>query len=624
MLGLLIVRDRNIFFIFRTIGIALAFTVVGSFFMGYLHIKLIPQNYLIFLAAITCAVFLLDCFRRKKIFSFWDEIKKFNFEKRTVILATLFFIVPVLACLLYFESNLGIPRYISIDSAYHFMLGRYINESHQLLFFSRDLYFQDPVNYPFGTSVITSLTSSLFSFFAYGQFYNLLNIFFFALVTTYFFSVAYRKIPIRTKTGLFLFLILNCFGFFFNLMSMGFFSQLVGLFFLILFVDFYPEIKNSAWGSVLSGVLLSVLFFTYIYWLPIALLFILFQNIDFKNIKKSIYNKRNILNILIFAGVFLAISMPYIIALINFRFLRFASDNGGAYKTFFLNFVIMAPFIMVGLSSMIKNWLEENNPVATFFISSFLFSLILYILYEFDIASEYTLAKSYYLIGPIFYYMSIVGMEGAFFNMKNKTFASAKITISDKSVFWEIKNKTLNYVFMVTYLSIIFLVILVPFEKMDRNFEVVKSPSLKMNTWKLNGRIFDVFYFNSQVINTDNLRTNRAKLTKNWDFLNKVEHYMPQQEDLEKVMVIANADYSFWFYSMTWIWPRTPINNSESIWKKLPTYSTWLSQRQSDTLVLLDTPETNTWITDNNFDFSNFNIMYKVGENYVLQLKKSS
>ncbi|HRY82968.1 MAG TPA: hypothetical protein P5099_03970 [Candidatus Moranbacteria bacterium] len=330
------------------------------------------------------------------------------------------------------------------------------------------------------------------------------------------------------------------------------------------------------------------------------------------------------LNILIFATVFLAISLPYFIALINFRFLRFASDNGGTYKTFFLNFVIMAPFIMVGLSSMIKNWLKENNSVATFFISSFLFSLILYVLYEFDIASEYTLAKSYYLIGPIFYYMSIVGMEATFFNMKNKTFASAKITISDKSVFWEIKNKTLSYVFMVTYLLIIFLAILIPFEKKDIHFEIAKSPSLKMNTWKLNGRIFDVFYFNSQVINTDNLRTNRAKLTKNWDFLNKAKHYMPQQEDLEKVMVIANADYSFWFYSMTWIWPRTPINNSESIWKKLPDYNTWLNQRNSDTLVLLDTTETKTWIADNNFDFSNFNIMYKVGENYVLQLKKSS
>lgn len=619
LISLLLIKNRGVFFVFRAIGIILSLIAVGSFVLNYFNIKLYLQNYLIFFAGILLAVYLFDYLKHNKISSPVDEIKKFKFEKHISILVVISFAVSVFISFLYFENKFDIPRYMSIDASYHFLLGKYVNENNQLLFFNKDLYFKDPINYPFGTSIITSLFSSLLFFIPYVKTYNLLNIFFYAAVTAYFFLVAYQKIKLRTKTAVFLFIFLNCLGFFFNLMAFGFFSQLVGLFLLIFFIDLYPEIKNTTSGSVLAGIILSALFFTYIYWFPVAILFMLLKNIDAKNIKNYVLNKKNILNLSASALTFLVIAAPYLIALYNFNVLGFISDNGGTYKTFFLNFFMLAPFMVLGLFDLTRSWAKENNSVAAFFISGFFFSFILYILYLSGVASQYALAKSYYLLGPILYYAGAIGIESVFLKLKS----TDKDGPDNKSFWYGLKNEKFPYIFGITLISIIALVILIPFFKNDDKFDLKNSPSLKMNTWKLNGNIFDVFYFNSQLIRKNSEKTNRIKLSqRHLLFFSNVRKHMPS-DDLTKTMVIANPDYSLWFYAMTWVWPRTSIDGSESIWRKLPDYNTWLAQRSSDTLILLDTPETREWIKDSAFNFDNFEVLYKEGKNYILRLKNS-
>jgi len=623
IIGISTIKDRGVLFFPRTIGVVLSFIVITSFPLSYFKIKLVLSNYLLVLTAITCLMYAFYCFRNKKIISPVNELKKIKFEKKNTIIALLFLIIPVMISLIYF-GDLGKPRYLSLDAAYHFMLGKYINENHQLLIFNKDLYFKDPIVYPFGASVITSFISSLFSSVSYMKIYQFLNMLFFALVCAYFTLLSQKKLPFKTKTGILLFLVLNCFGFFFNLMAFGFFAQLVGLFFLLLFVDLYPEIRNTITGSIFSGIILSALFFTYIYWVPIAVLFILMYNFNLENIKKSIADKKLLLNLLIVGLTFIAISTPYIITLYNFRFLRFISNNGGTYKTFFLNFALLTPFIIAGGFITIKNWIKENNPISAFFLSSAVFFFVLYILYAvFGIASQYSLAKSYYLFGPILYYISVIGIESIFLKIKSDTRISIKIEDPhDINKNREFNIKKIGYIFTAIIAFIIILITLSPLIIND-SFNINKSPLTEMRTWGLNGRFFDIFYLNSKLIKENDLNTNRIKISTNQLFFFKhaAKHI---SNNTTKVMVIANPDYSFWFYAMTWIWPRTAIDGSESIWKKLPEYNVWLTQREGNILILLDTPETKEWVIKNNFNFDNYETIYRKGQNYILKLKNDS
>lgn len=582
-------KGNFVFFFLRSLGILASVMVVFSLYFSYLSV---PLNLYSFSVLFLFLSFLLArlspekaSFSFRKIFSLegfcFCDLKTFLF-----VLA-----VSLGLSLSYFEFSFHLPKFISVDASVHHYMGKYVLENERLIFTARDLFIKDTDTYPFGTSVVTAVFSRFIPFSSHLEKFQLFNLLLLCLLNAYFLLFIKKYFPFKSKFLFLSLLILIIFGFFFNMMIMGFASQLLGLYLLLFLVDVYKSLDKYGSGlkNIFSAVVLSAILFTYIYWLPIALLFIFFDLV--KNIRK------------VFPAfiIFAALSSPFIFSLCQVNILKFAGSDGLTYKIFLLNFILFIPFILSGFHCLVKE-LPRRNSGHFFIFSSLTYFLILAALYfTTNSIADYTFAKSFYLIGPLLYFLALYALD--------KTYA--KLPPAHRAI--------LKFSLAVLLVFFVFL----PLAKKRENFSEKRKTSLEMDFGGTNGRILDIFYFNAKSIKNSTKEGAKLNLNqKKKNFIENFSAYLGEKNKPQNIAVVADPDTSLWFYSLSWVWPREKIDGSFSVWENgLFDYEKWKKQRKTPYLIILDTKASQEWKERNRFNTDEYTTIYEEGNNYLLKAK---
>lgn len=591
-LNLFNTEENGLTFILKFLCFISVLLILFGFYFGLFNISLSSWHYNSTLLLLSILIGIINKKTLKKM-----SPRKFKLKINSSIVLLITVITSALLSIVYFKYNFDSPQFISIDGSVHFLLGKFINENNQLLFWKRTLYFRDPETYPFGTSIITSLFSRTLPFINYLKSFQILNAIIFTGLNLYFISLSLQREAISKILIFSLYIPLIIFGFFYNMMAMGFMPQMLGLLLLLFLVDIYDGLIQKWLGVIFISITLTVIFFTYIYWLPVALLFLVFKNYDL--LKKTKDEKIKFISLL---AISLLLSLIYATSLYEFQILNFASSDGGTYKIFLLNFVIFIPFICSAIPKIISSLKDKKDSWSSLILSSLLYFTILQVIYAFGKVSQYTLMKSVYLIGPILYYLFVFGLSLITKEITNK-------------------KKTLLTAPLILILS---LTIYFSFFNVDKSFNLSTAPSFFINNWTLNGRILDIFYLNGQTTNNPSPDSHKYNLSdEQIDFARKIKKHIPKDFKSNNIMVVASPDESLWFYAMTWIWPRVRINGKDSIWDPI-SYHDWLIQHESPLLVLFDTKSTKKWMISNDFILDDYTILYQEGENYLLKLNKEN
>jgi len=580
----LLSSKRDVFFIFRSIGFFFIIVVISNPLFQYLSIPINSKNYTILFILLAIIIFALKYLTFRNFSFLKNKLYKKNSKDFMTLL--FFLLIIILSALWYFHWNLTLPQYSSVDAAVHFrhnsalFLDKSLNSSYGFLFGGTYLIFNS-------LSELFFTKSSLINF-------QLYNIFIFSTISLYLLFLFKKSIFISNKILLFLAFLLATYGYIFNIFMMGFVPQATGLFLLLFFVDTYKEFSTRWYGILTSLCTLITITAVYIYWIPVAILFILIKNLNWLiNIKKT--NKKKIALLIIFLIVF---------AYISFRFrgvLSLLNEDGEMYKIFLANFIIFLPFTLFGIYLALNNWRHKNSSLSALFLAGLSFSFTLYLLYLLGYASAYTFVKSFYLTGPLLFYFSIYGLH--FFIKKHQTFKIIKF---------------LPVIYLVLIISLAFYPFFQNIKPSKREKNLVASLQMQ-NFWKINIIPMNIFYANFQTFQTqkNNLENFIYIDKEKIDFFNNIKSHIPEDQK-NKFHIISDFKTSHWMLTMTGI-----HNENSDFWGRTMDYNQWKESPNNKYLILLDTAMTKKWIKFNkeNFKFEDFNILYQEGENYLLKLK---
>jgi hypothetical protein len=589
---------NDLFKFIHVIGIGLAVILPFSFYLNYFNIEIKPLYTIIFL--VTLSLIFLYLKTRKQIVktSILKTIKSDYFVTFFIV-----FIFSTSIGIYYFHKNIELPQYVTIDPSVHYLMSDYITNTGYLSFIKKDSLMDTANNYPFGASVIISFSSQLIPTESTLQKFQILNILMFSLINSYLvilFKKHYKNKDIINDILLY-FLIIP--GFIFSMMIMGFVSQLYGLFFLLLFFDIYDEHKSTYLDFFILSLIFSAILITYLYWAPVAIIFIALKNItilDLSNIKKNIPTLKNILLLIVSTSV---IALPYLLSLWSSNVAGTASSDGLTYKTFLINFIIILPFIVFGIYRIIKNRLFKSS-IPLLLLSSISYFVILYILFLFNKVSAYTAAKVIYIIGPVLFFIGVAGFDSFIHT-------------------YSIKNKFINKLINITIVFVVIFFISSPFIIKNDGYSIDTTPSFnQINFFTTNGDPFDIFILNGQL--TTNPSAHNYNVTKSQlEFMHEIQKFIPERYKDNKITTIADPVSGLWLYSISSIWPRVKLSEKTNIFS-LDEYSDWILYGKSPILILLDSKETQKWIMENNFNMNDYHILYKNNDNYLLELKNDN
>ncbi len=601
-LALLPAISRNFFF--RAWCIILSVIIISSFPLSYIGIPLNLITYSVLLVLLASAVIVIKFIKYRNWKFLKDIVQSIKqIDRKSLVFPLVLLAITFLVGLLYFRFDLKTPQYYSIDAATHFLLGRNTQQTEKILLFEKNIYFPDSKNlaeYPFGAAVTTSTFFNLLPTLGYDIVFQLLMVVFYALVVTYFYQVFQRYFKIKSPLLNTMLVVLLTLGFFLSLVTLGFTAQLIGLFLVLGFVDLYAAIKNSYKGTIILALVLGAIFFTYYYWIPIIFIFLVIDNFNLLNLRKFAENKQVLLKRLVLMGIFALLLAPYIYIIYKIRILGYSTSDGSSYKVFLLNFIFFMPFIILGLFDIGKSVLKEKSEIAAFIVASIAFTGFLYVAYRLGKASPYTFAKSYYLTGPLLYFVAVSSIEKVANELKH------------------LYSKLLIFGMTATFFLI---VLMLPFEKnVDTPIEIPNAPTFSINTLGLDGRLFDVLYVDVRAlidpeyhrINLDDERT---------EFFANVRSYLPQTDGVMKISTMSDYDTAMWFYVKTDIWPRSLEDHIYLYDPQYVNYDLWKQQDNTCYFIMIGSYETNEWLKKYDFNMDDFETIYQVGDNYLFKQK---
>ncbi|MBN1617758.1 hypothetical protein JW887_00240 [Candidatus Dojkabacteria bacterium] len=585
--------------VFRFLAIVFSLYVFFTFWFNFLGICV---DFLFFVmiisfydVVVSVIVLLKNSFDLNKILKLLikSNLQEFNFgfDKFLLILV----ILSLLVSLLYFGSSHFGPQFESLDASLHYLLGRRFYEEGFIQYFSKSIFFPEATNiysYPFGHTVLLSLFFHVFPSMDQIATFNIFHIFFFVLINSYFFSVVQRFLKFKNKLVLLIFILMQTLGFFFNLMIMGFTSQLVGLFFLLAAIDVYSskKFRSHILGVAILGLLVSSITTTYFYWLAIFGIFLLIDNLKSVlalGIKKYLNNNwKFILSILFFSVIF---SLHYLLVIFKSSMIASAKSDGSSYKIFLSNFILFLPLIINYFVSELR-FVKKQNKFQSLILAVSVFVCVLGFFYVLNFIEPYTFSKSFYLFFPLIYAISLKELE--------------KI------------RDSLNKIIYFSIIGILLIFVLLPFFETDPTYTQANSLQLKFDD--LNVKVFEIFHHNAQMTVNPNVHPVNASAQK-IEFAQSFQHKKHNGKSLDKIVVVGNDSESLWFYSLSDVFPRDKSNNYSVSIPPSPDYNAWISGRESDYLIFIDNKGKLDWARDNNFDISEFKVVYKVGDNYLLE-----
>lgn len=175
--------------------------------------------------------------------------------------------------------------------------------------------------------------------------------------------------------------------------------------FLILIANHKKDnLSNQAYMPIISLISFGI-FFSYAYFIPVIYIAILIDTIIKSKInKEKVISSQNILMLIY------TILIPSILGIAYFIIMPVVSGmkteistigtEGAIYENYISNYLAFIPIILINIIFLIKSKEKKENDYfqVILFISSIIFSIILFIGYKLQIVSRYYFFKSYYLI----------------------------------------------------------------------------------------------------------------------------------------------------------------------------------------------------------------------------------
>ncbi len=363
----LALRDRSPIFLFRSIGLASSTIIVFAYNLNWIFQW--PMS-LFGISLLFIFVSLLIIYARhgkEKIFS---RPKSFDIWWIIVVcsLAATFLIGYI-----YFQKELDVPRYSTPDSGTHYL---YMSQAARTglipLFSPSEIYpasghlkvFEHHHESYFpGAAAIAFVINKFFVLEERPILLQAFNILCYMMLTSYFLMIFKSKGYFKSSffAGVaFAFLAL---GTFFDFVATSYSTQLLGLFILVFFLDvFYAflEKRESFW---MTAVGLAALVMTYVYWLPIAVMFIIIASLGL--IQKIIFSsgvaiekhKKMLVEIFFISVSAIILSVGYLSVLLKLNMVGHAADDGGfSFQGQMLSdALLVAPFAVVFLISRMIN-----------------------------------------------------------------------------------------------------------------------------------------------------------------------------------------------------------------------------------------------------------------------------
>lgn len=534
------------------------------------------------------------------------------------------FILAFLAGGQYFGFRLDEPRYSTPDPGTHYL---YMSQTAKTgimpLFDESRIYPATGFIESWKEHHKTYFPGSTAIFFVFDQIsplstivtFQLFNIFFYALLCGYFFALSMRMFPSEGRYfSLILFSFILLFGVFFEFIVASFTTQLLGLLFLLFFADTYHQYyrnKVSAWLPIFA---FASILITYIYWLPVALFFILFERLsDFWTREVSWKNTFFwVISCAWIPLVSLVLSLGYILIAYETRILGYSSADGGfpMQKEILRDVVLVIPFALFAFYSLIKRWWRERRSILmlSLFLSASVFSFTLISLYNMGIrVSHYTAFKSLYLLLPLVWVFALLPISRAFSFLGR--------VLREKEIVWDLVQFRRRIILFAGLYLLTFAFTTIA----GIHWKII--PLHKKNiTFSEGGGNIGKNITSEQIQMLDAISREYASIL---------------QEG--RVLVIAPPDTALWIFAYSGIWPRTYslLGQSEQHPRAgtspmdmyspgIADYETWFKNDPKRILVYFQTKESKKWMEKQKFPQEEYDILYSVGENKIYSWKESN
>ena len=594
-------KKKDVFFFFRFLGFLISFSILTYSIFYLTHWENHFYYYILFPLGFS-AVFLV--FSGEKTFK--SLFQTGPWDKKKIFWSLLSLVLLSVICGLYFHWDLATPRYFSIDAASHFQgVKTILNEPSS----------SAPPYYAFFYVFLKMIPWDAGNILHILKIYQLYYIFFYCVTSVYCLVIFQKLLPVKKGLLQGAALALISLGFLFNLMIMGFLSQLTGLFLLLAFVDVYTLKEKDRRHWLALALIFLALGLCYVYWIAPAIIFIavseMYQLSLFPGKKNFLFKSTIIL--LLGLAVF-----------IFHNAVKVLNVEGETYKIYLANFLIFLPLIIYGSWRLIKQF--KNGETASFsllYVSSLIFGLILYLAYFSNLASSYSFAKSMYLLGPIFYYLSIYALDQMAASFKKKYLANLVtiifLAVFGAAVFWPFYSYS-------------------KFHNTLEEAQVVEADLLtsldKENLMNPAFRPLDVFHFNAafalypQTYRLENFTTiDRTKL----DFIERVTDYLKDEGDPtrdfsdlnKKLYVVGDLKTSDWFSVLSGI-NNVNFNDLKNYDSRVMDYPQWQKSHDQPYIVIFETQTAQKWywVNRETFRLSDYAIIYQSGQNFLLRLKQ--
>lgn len=602
-------QKKDALSLFRTLALFISFSVLVYF--SATTIPGLKNNawYYPFALLFASLLVLAIKYGKNRNFSFL-QLKKENFDWKSIAIALLLFGAIFIVSLKYYHWDLSAPRYLTVDAPLHFTKVRLIMESNDLKV--------DPVYGGFyGLVHLLGLPAD--STVDLLKDFQIINIFIFALGALYFLFYLAKSFPLKSSFLKILAFFLITFGFSFNLFISGFFPQSVNLVLILLFFDLYPNLNKTKIGIAALLIVLFSILISYTYWIPLIGIFIFLVWFQFflrapKKLKILLY----------LIPLFLAVLA---LALKFKNLAQIASDEGETYRTFLSNAIVFLPLFLGSLFFVFRKW-RDGTKISLFVISSFAFSFLLFAAYSLGRVSSYTLMKNIYLIGPLIFYFSIYFLD----------YFTGKIGHRHWRGF-------LNFAVLAGFLLFLAfpfcqrsLAGIPKFEEIQKIEAELNSSLQKSSIWNLQKRILDVFSFNSQIyLDQDFNKMENISCfdQEKLDFLKGLKEKLPEEfkshysfnsnvGNSTRMMIVADFKTSKWMHSLTGIW-NISASDLPTLNEKVFDYDRWKANHENPYLIVFDTQTSNKWLWLNQgkFKMQDFKVLYKKENNYFLELKEN-
>jgi hypothetical protein len=550
----------------------------------------------------------------------------FSFKGWSVLV--LFLVVLFVFCFLYFEKRLDTPNYSVGDAAIHYkLMSQTLKTGMMPLFLPNELYVASGFNQDFKFHNATYFPGTSVAFFVLSKVTNpnnpvstlqILNVFFFELVSLYLVYIFWVRKKIKSKALFAFSIFIVATGTFFDFIFNSYTTQLFGLFLLLFFVDTFDRYLEGDISFFVPMVSLSAMIISYFYWLPIVFLYVFFSNtfeikkmfkgvvlLDFVKDNKKLFGSIGV----VFGALFL--SMGYIITLYKQNLLGYAGAIGGIprWKLFLPQASLMIPFAFIYIYFQGKRKVSffERFFVFDFCFAVFSYAIVLWMLMLFHKVSGYTMLKSLYLVVPIIWILGVILVD----ELSQKI--GIKKVISFKIIFKKICSIAKQYLIKKNRIEIVFLFLslfLIIF------YRSIRFIPLTIDNIKLIGEI-----------KKNNLTSEQMEL------LDKIKKEAPMSLWDGRIATIAPFETALWVYSYSGIWPRTYSLLPEGVLNDtmgspmsvasagIINYLQWLKNDKDHYLLYLDNKSARDWVKWNSFNFNEYDVLSAVEENKLLKLK---